>query len=120
MNEVSHLNNKNHIKLLKIPNVQERFTEVQNREETVRLLKYFLRKGYRWVVREEQSPILLLFSLKPKKYLKLQCWGYTNENAEGALMAEVIKNIDITEILWSNRQPTNLEQFIKDNEVQDK
>lgn len=102
--------------MINYPKGAERYFVIQNRQQTIELLKLFLEKGYRWIVREPGADHLLLFSLKPKKYMKIESWGYENENLPGAKMAEIIKNTDITEIRWQNRQPTDLEQFIKDNE----
>lgn len=96
----------------------ERYFIVHNRETTVKLLKIFYDAGYKWVTRDFESDYLNLFNLKPKKYLDVKIWGYRNPEHEGIMMMESVKNTDITEIRWQNRQPIELEQFIKDNEKQ--
>lgn len=49
--------------------------------------------------------------------MDMQSWGYRERDYNNSMMAESIKNTDITEIRWENRQPTDLRLFIKDNEV---
>lgn len=81
-------------------------------------MKTMYMKGYRWILRDYDSEYLSLYSLKPKRYFDLNSWGYRDENALGVLMSESIKNADIKEIRWQNRQPTDLQQFIFDNELE--
>lgn len=105
--------------IIDFPKGAERYFVVHDRQESIKVMKALYEKGYRWVVRNLEMDELSLFSCKPKKYLKLESWGYTDSDlrTDKSMMSESIKNTDITEIRWQNRQPTELEQFIKDNEV---
>ncbi|BAQ11471.1 DNA topoisomerase domain protein [Bacillus sp. OxB-1] len=85
---------------------------LNNREETITLLKELNEKGYQYVVRDEDMPYLCCFSLKPKKYLDINGWGYIDPDAPKAMMAYAIKNTDITEISWSNRSATSITDFL--------
>lgn len=60
-----------------------------------------------------------LFTSNKQDWETPQHWGYRESDYNNSMMAESIKNVDITEIRWKNRQPTDLEQFIKDNEVEE-
>lgn len=56
---------------------------------------------------------LVCFSLKPKKYLEIESWGYVNPDAHGAMMAYPLKNADIPEINWSNKSAKMISDFLK-------
>lgn len=87
---------------------------MNTRQQAMDLLNQLSKQGYKYVTRDMESEWLLCFSLKPKKYLKMKCWGYVNENSDGAMMASGFKNVDITEIRWSNRSPTLISEFLTD------
>lgn len=87
---------------------------INTRQQAKDLLERLSKQGYRYIARDPESEWILCFSLKPKRYLKLECWGYVNENSDGAMMASGFKNVDITEIRWNNRSPTMIEDFLSD------
>lgn len=87
---------------------------MNTRQQAVKLLKRLSEQGYEYVTRDLESEWLLCFSLKPKRYIELESWGYVNEKADGAMMAHGFKNTDITEICWSNRFPTVISEFLSD------
>lgn len=95
----------------------EDFFRVKNRDETIRLLKKFYKKGYRYVVRGPEDVYLALFSVKPKKYRSFEDCGYINEDDPKAKPCQLIKNTDITEIRWQNRYPTVISEFVKGDEL---
>ena len=102
---------------INFPKGAERYFINHNRQEAIKVMKSMYRKGYRWIARDCESESLMLFNLKPKKYMDISSWGYRESDYNNSMMAESIKNDDIAEICWKNRQPTDLWQFIKDNEV---
>lgn len=89
----------------------------KNRQETIELLKLYYDKGFRYVVRDPEIKVLVLFSLKPKKYRKEEFWGYVNVDDPKVIPCQVIFNTDITEIRWVNRCPTLISEFIKGDEL---
>lgn len=88
--------------------------QINTRKETIEILKHLHGKGYRYVVREQESPYLVCFSLKPKRFMELEIWGYVNVEANGVMMAYPIKNEDITEINWNNRSATLITDFLEE------
>lgn len=92
----------------------KKIMEIKSRAESLDVMEKALKKGFKYVVRDCDSEYLSFFSLKPKKYTDLGSWGYVNENAQGALPSTVIlKNTDITEISWCNKQPIIITEFLK-------
>ncbi|MEO1768286.1 hypothetical protein [Candidatus Enterococcus ferrettii] len=92
----------------------EEMLRMNTRQQAVKLLKRLSKQGYKYVTRDLESEWLLCFNLKPKRYLDLEIWGYVNEKDDGAMMARGFKNTDITEIRWSNRSPTLINEFLSD------
>lgn len=88
---------------------------MKNREEVIQFLETH-RSKYQYIVREPDAPYLLLFSLKPKKYKRENFWGYDDENAMGVEPAIHVDNTDITEISWSNRSATKIEDWLEGQE----
>lgn len=86
--------------------------KLYTREQAMSLLQELHEKGYRYVVRDKELSYLNCFSLKPKKYMDIESWGYVNPDAPGVMMSYPIKNADITEINWTNRSATLIEEFI--------
>ena len=82
---------------------------------TVDVLNRLYEKGYRYVVRDKDMDYLVCYSLKPKKYLEIESWGYVNPDAQGAMMAYPFKNTDITEITWSNKSATLISECLIKN-----
>jgi len=74
-----------------------------------------MQQGFKYIVRDLDGDWLVLFSLKPKKYIKMEFWGYVNEMDPNALPCKVIENSDITEISWKNRSPILISDFLKKN-----
>lgn len=93
---------------------KDEMLRMNTRRQAAELLKRLSKQGYKYVTRDLESEWLLCFSLKPKRYLDLEIWGYVNEKDDGALMAHGFKNTDITEIRWSNRSPTMINEFLSD------
>jgi hypothetical protein len=85
---------------------------LKNRADTIKDLKRYFERGFRYVVRDLDGEYLVLFSLKPKKYMDYEIWGYVNEYDPKAIPCQIIKNTDITEINWKNRSATLLEDFL--------
>lgn len=83
------------------------------RSEVIDLLINLHERGYLYVVRDKDMPYLLCFSLKPKRYRDTESWGYVNPDEKGALPAYPIKNIDITEINYSNKSATLIMDLLK-------
>lgn len=79
-------------------------TELNDREQTLKILKELYEKGYRYVVRDKDTPYLSCFSLKPKRYREMEFWGYVDPYVDGAMMSYPIKNVDITEINYKVRK----------------
>lgn len=84
----------------------------KNRLEVIEKLKELHERGYRYVVRDKDMPILLCFSLKPKRYRDTHSWGYVDAYDKKALPAFPIRNTDITEINYNNRSAMLIEEFI--------
>lgn len=92
-------------------------TRLKNRTDTTKELKKYFDRGYRYVVRDLDGEWLVLFALKPKKYMDLEIWGYDNEFAHEAIPCKLIRNVDIAEINWKNRSAVLIEDFLKNNET---
>lgn len=86
--------------------------QLQTREQVIKSLQDLYAEGYRYVVREKDMQWLLCFSLKPKKYREFEGWGYVDPDVTGVITAYPIKNTDITEINWTNRSATLIEDFL--------
>jgi hypothetical protein len=86
---------------------------LKNRTDTTKELKKYFDRGFRYVVRDLEGEWLVLFSLKPKKYMDLESWGYVNEFDPEVIPCQIIRNTDITEINWKNRSAVLIEDFIK-------
>ncbi|EGO2676761.1 hypothetical protein [Enterococcus faecalis] len=92
----------------------KKILEIKSRDEALEVMGEALKKGFKYVVRDCDSEYLSFFSLKPKKYMDLGSWGYVNENAQGALPSIVVlRNTDITEISWRNKQPIIITEYLK-------
>lgn len=89
-------------------------TELSDRKNTLIWLERAYELGYRYVVRELDSEYLNCYSLKPKRYLMDNDWGYTLKDQESreALPAAIIKNEDMKEINYSNRSATLITELI--------
>ena len=88
-------------------------TEIHDRSETIFLLEELSKKGYRYLVRDNESQWLSCYSLKPKKYRDTESWGYVNPDIEGVKMAYVFKNWDFTEVNWSNKSAKLISEFLE-------
>ena len=85
---------------------------VNTRQQAIEILEQLYKKGYSYVVRNKDSDFLSCFSLKPKKYMGLEIWGYVDSDLQGAKMSYIFRNTDITEIKWSNRSATLIAEFL--------
>ncbi|WKA57154.1 hypothetical protein QWY16_11645 [Planococcus shenhongbingii] len=92
--------------------------ENKNREQAAAALKELYEQGYRYVTREEDSEFLVCFTLKPKKYREIG-WGYADPEDPRVKMAYPFKNMDITEINWSDRSATWISDFLEKEEGND-
>ena len=98
---------------------ESEFFRDKSREDTIVWLKDKYKKGFRYVVRDEENANrsdawLVVFSMKPKKYKDDGCWGYREKdfNDIESMPAEVIKNTDMLEISWNNKSATDLEKLL--------
>ena len=98
---------------------ESEFFREKSREEVMAWLKVKYEKGFRYVVRDEENANrsdawLVIFSMKPKKYMDDGCWGYREKdfNDIESMPAEVIKNTDMLEINWNNRSATDIEKLL--------
>ena len=76
----------------------ERYFVIHNRQEAVKVMKTMYEEGYRWIARDYESDSLMLYNLKPKKYMDISSWGYKDkEVAEmiGTTNGELMKTIRI-------------------------
>lgn len=89
---------------------------VYTKLEVIKRLKSLHDKGYRYVARDKESDFLSCFSHKPKKYMELTCWGYTERDLNNRnaliLMAYPIRNEDMGEISWRNRSATDITELM--------
>ena len=99
---------------------ESEFFREKNRDEVMRWLKAKYEKGFRYVVRDEENANrsdawLVIFSMKPKRYMDDGCWGYRERDFDNieSMPAEIIRNSDMHEISWNNRSPTDLEKLLK-------
>lgn len=91
------------------------FLRLKNRTDALKELKKYLDRGFRYVVRDLEGEWLVLFSLKPKRYMDLEAWGYVNGDDPKARPCQIIRNLDITEINWKNRSAVLIENFLNGN-----
>ncbi len=98
---------------------ESEFFREKSRADVMEWLKEKYEKGFRYVVRDEENANrsdawLVIFSMKPKKYMDDRCWGYREKdfNDIESMPAEVIKNTDMLEINWNNRSATDIEKLL--------
>lgn len=75
-------------------------------------LRVLRAQGYRYMVRDDKSAYINCYSIKPSK-LDYESWGYANPNALGVLPSETIHCNSCTEIAWSNKKPTEIDEWLK-------
>lgn len=105
-------------KVKRFPEREKSILEMHSREEAVAALNKLYEKGYRYAVRDRDMPYIICYSLKPKRYRDIESWGYVDPDEEGALMAYPFKNIDVTEINYSNRSATLIKDFLSEENEQ--
>lgn len=98
---------------------ESEFFREKSREEVMAWLEVKYEKGFRYVVRDEENANrsdawLVIFSMKPKKYMDDGSWGYREKdfNDIESMPAEVIKNTDMLEISWNNKSATDIEKLL--------
>ena len=98
---------------------ESEFFREKSREEVMAWLNVKYEKGFRYIARDEENvnrsdAWLVIFSMKPKKYMDDGCWGYREKdfNDIESMPAEVIKNTDMLEISWNNKSATDLEKLL--------
>lgn len=81
--------------------------KVYNRQEAIEKLKELGSKGFKYVVRNEAGGWLSCFSTKPIKIKYERYWGYTQKDLNNnlGLPVAIVRNDDITEINWDNKEP---------------
>lgn len=91
-------------------------TWLNSRKQVIEILKDMQKRGYKYVVRDSEGEYLVCFSLKPKRYMDCEGWGYVDPTEKGVIPAYPIKNTDITEINFKNRSAKLIADFITENE----
>lgn len=86
--------------------------EKQTDEAVFKLLQDYLKAGFRYIVRDQNSSALVLFSQKPKKDSKNKFWGYVNPDDPKALPCAVIDSDGMEAIQWTNRQPKAIDELL--------
>lgn len=71
------------------------------------------KEGYTYIARCKDSDWLTCYSVKPKKFMDLEIWGYANPDAPGVKMAYPLQCLFYTEINWSNRSPLLITDFLE-------
>lgn len=95
------------------------YDQWNTRSRTIERIKFFAKHGFKYVVRDENSNFLTLFSIKPKRYTKYGdgFWGYPDGAMQrkdlNCIPAQLIKNRDITEISYHNKSATLIKDFLK-------
>lgn len=100
------------MKTVEFPEQEKSKFQMHTRKEVIKVLKRLYEEGYRYVVRDKDMPVLCCYSLKPKRYMDMEAWGYVNALSIGAMMAYPIKNKDVTEINYLNRSATLISDFL--------
>ena len=95
--------------------MSDTFFQEKTREQVLEWLRVKYDKGFRYVVRDcVNDTWLVIYSMKPKRYMDDGCWGYREKdfNDIESMPAEVIKNTDMLEISWNNKSATDLEKLL--------
>ena len=94
------------------------YDQWNTRARTIERIKFFTKYGFKYVVRDENSDFLTLYSIRPKRYTTYGdgFWGYTDHalqhNSRNSIPAQSIKNRDITEINYHNKRATLISDFL--------
>jgi hypothetical protein len=98
---------------------ESEFFREKSRADVMEWLKVKYEKGFRYVVRDEENnnnlgAWLVIFSMKPKRYMDDGCWGYREKDFDDIelMPADIIKNTDMPEISWNNRSATDIEKLL--------
>ena len=98
---------------------ESEFFREKSRDEVMEWLNVKYEKVFRYIAWDEENANrsdawLVIFSMKPKKYMDDGCWGYREKdfNDIESMPAEVIKNTDMLEISWNNKSATDLEKLL--------
>lgn len=92
---------------------------LKNRTEAIEVIKQAYQDGFRYVVRDLDSPYLSFYNYKPKKWRGLDSWGYTDADLlkpDCMPSILILKNEDIKEIKWTNQKPTLISEFLEREE----
>ena len=95
--------------------MSDTFFQEKTREQVLEWLRVKYDKGFRYVVRDcVNDTWLVIYSMKPKRYMDDGCWGYREKdfNDIESMPAEVIKNTDMLEISWNNKSATDIEKLL--------
>ena len=96
--------------------MSDTFFQEKTREQVLEWLRVKYDKGFRYVVRDcVNDTWLVIYSMKPKRYMDDGCWGYRERDFDNieSMPAEIIRNSDMHESSWNNRSPTDLEKLLK-------
>lgn len=99
----------------------QKVMRLKNRAEAIQVIKQAYQDGFRYIVRDVDSQYLSFYNYKPKKWRNLHSWGYTDADLpkmDCMPSALILKNIDITEIKWTNQRPTLIKEFLEREENQ--
>lgn len=97
----------------------QKLIRLKNRTEAIEVIKKAYQYGFRYVVRDLDSPYLSFYNYKPKKWRDLESWGYTNTDLlkpDCMPSILILKNEDIKEIKWTNQKPTLIKEFLEREE----
>ena len=93
--------------------------EIQIDDTDREKLEVAYKKGYRYIVNDEGIGHLCCFNKKPKKYVKFECWGYTDKDlSEETTLPAFPLEMTLENVKWTNRYPTLISDLlgIKENE----
>lgn len=86
----------------------------KTRAELAIELKRLREAGYRYIVRDDASSYVKVFSVKPIKSRSMEdVWEYQSTNAPGVLVIKNIKCEAAKEIKWENPKPTDITEWLK-------
>lgn len=95
--------------------MSDTFFQEKTREQVMEWLRVKYDKGFRYVVRDcVNDTWLVIYSMKPKRYMDDGCWGYREKDFNNieSIPAEIIRNSDMLEIHWDNRSATDIEKLL--------
>lgn len=86
--------------------------EIKTRSDLAKALKDLRATGYKYMVRQDNSPFIELYAIKPVK-TNWDKWKYKSESAAGTLPVKEIRCVVATEIKFENPKPTCINEWLK-------